>query len=275
MNRVSNQAPQHQGRWRIALIQSDIVLGEPEVNRANLELAMEQAATAAEKPDIILLPELWNTGYALTEIGALADPEGRDSRKWLASFAIRHGIHVVGGSIAEIREGQVYNTMPVFNRSGEEVASYSKVHLFRLMEEEKYLQPGERSVTFVLDGQQAGAAICYDIRFPELVRTLALRGAKLLFVAAEWPHPRLNHWRTLLAARAIENQMYVIACNRTGTSGGDTFCGHSLIIDPWGDIVAEGGEGEEIVTGSIDLSLVDQVRRRIPVFADRRPQLYE
>ncbi|MUG85526.1 carbon-nitrogen family hydrolase [Paenibacillus timonensis] len=275
MNPVSTQTLHLQDCWRIALIQCDIVLGKPKVNRANLELAMEQAATAAEKPDIILLPELWNTGYALTEIGALADPEGRDSRKWLSSFARRHAIHVVGGSIAEIREGQVYNTMPVINRSGEEVASYSKIHLFRLMEEEKYLQPGERSVTFELDGLQAGAAICYDIRFPELARRLALQGAKLLFVAAEWPHPRLNHWRMLLAARAIENQMYVVACNRTGKSGSDAFFGHSLIIDPWGEIVAEGGEGEEIVTGSIDLSLVDQVRRQIPVFADRRPRCYE
>lgn len=275
MNQESNQTPRLADRWRIALIQCDIALGEPGVNRVKLELAMERAASADEKPDVILLPELWNTGYALTEIREIADPEGRENRDWLSAFARRHGIHVVGGSIAEIRDGQVYNSMPVFNRSGEEVAAYSKIHLFRLMEEEKYLQPGERSVMFELDGLQAGAAICYDIRFPELARSLALRGAKVLFVAAEWPQPRLNHWRTLLAARAIENQMYVIACNRTGKSGGDEFFGHSLILDPWGEIVAEGGEGEEIVSASIDLTLVDQVRRRIPVFADRRPQNYE
>ncbi|WP_059043275.1 carbon-nitrogen family hydrolase [Paenibacillus rubinfantis] len=275
INQSSNPTIRQAAPWRIALIQCDIALGEPGVNRAKLELAMERAASAGEKPDVILLPELWNTGYALTEIGEIADPEGRDSREWLAAFARRHGIHVVGGSIAENRGGQVYNTMLVFNRSGVEVAAYSKIHLFRLMEEEKYLQPGGQSMIFELDGQQAGAMICYDIRFPELARSLALRGAKLLFVAAEWPQPRLNHWRTLLTARAIENQMYVIACNRTGTSGGDEFFGHSMIIDPWGEIVAEGGEGEDIVTGIIDLTLVDQVRRRIPVFADRRPQLYE
>lgn len=274
-NQAQNQDPSRSNRWRIALIQCDIVLGQPEVNRAKLEAAMDRAARAAEKPDVILLPELWNTGYALTEIGRLADPEGQNSRAWLAAFARRHGIHVIGGSIAENRSGQVYNTMLVFNRSGEEVAAYSKIHLFRLMEEEKYLQPGERSVTFDLDGLPAGAEICYDIRFPELTRSLALRGAKLLFVAAEWPLPRLNHWRTLLIARAIENQMYVIACNRTGKGGGDEFFGHSMIIDPWGEIVAEGGEAEEIVTGSIDLTLVDQVRRRIPVFDDRRPLAYD
>lgn len=257
------------------MIQCDVALGEPEVNRTKIEEAMERAAHAAEKPDVILLPELWNTGYALTEIGRLADPEGQHNRAWLSAFARRHGIHIIGGSIAENRSGQVYNTMLVFDRNGDEVAAYSKIHLFRLMEEEKYLQPGERSATFELDGVTAGAAICYDIRFPELTRSLALRGAKLLFVAAEWPLPRLNHWRTLLTARAIENQMYVIACNRTGKSGGDEFFGHSMIIDPWGEIVAEGGEAEEMVIASIDLTLVDQVRRRIPVFDDRRPQAYD
>ncbi|WP_068785318.1 carbon-nitrogen family hydrolase [Paenibacillus phocaensis] len=275
MKQATNQAKRLPDRWRIALVQCEIDLGNPGNNRARMERLLERAASAAEKPDLILLPELWNTGYALTEIGELAEPEGRESREWLAAFAQRQGIHVIGGSIAEIRSGQVYNTMPVFNRYGEEVAAYSKIHLFRLMEEDQFLQAGERCVTFELDGLLAGAAICYDIRFPELARSLALRGAKLLFVAAEWPHPRLNHWRTLLAARAIENQMYVIACNRTGISGGEAFFGHSMIIDPWGDIVAEGGEAEEIVTASIDLTQVDQVRRRIPVFADRRPQLYE
>ncbi|MGG6311997.1 carbon-nitrogen family hydrolase [Paenibacillus macerans] len=261
--------------WRIALIQSDIALGEPARNRERLESAMERAAEAPAKPDVIVLPEMWNTGYALTEIARLADPEGRESRAWLSAFAARHGINVVAGSIAEKRSGQVFNTMRVFDRSGQEAGSYAKIHLFRLMEEEKFLSPGERCVTFELDGIQAGASICYDIRFPELARTLALQGAKLLFVPAEWPHPRLHHWRTLLMARAIENQMYVIACNRTGSSGKDDFFGHSLIIDPWGDVIAEGGEGEEIVGVTIDLTLVDQVRRRIPVFADRRPGLYE
>ncbi|MEF2964285.1 carbon-nitrogen family hydrolase [Paenibacillus sp. M1] len=261
--------------WQIALIQCDIALGNPRLNRERLADKMEQAAAAPVKPDVIVLPEMWNTGYALPQIGGLADPEGQDTRAWVSSFARNHGIHIVAGSIAEKRDGRVYNTMLMFDREGREAGAYSKIHLFRLMEEEKHLAPGEQPVLFELDGFKAGAAICYDIRFPELIRTLALNGAKALFVPAEWPHPRLHHWRTLLAARAIENQMYVIACNRTGASGNDAFFGHSLIIDPWGETVAEGGEGEEIVTGAIDLDLVGQVRERIPVFADRRPGLYE
>jgi predicted amidohydrolase len=117
--------------------------------------------------------------------------------------------------------------------------------------------------------------ICYDIRFPELARRLALGGAKLLLVPAEWPNPRLHHWRTLLTARAIENQMYVVACNRTGVSGSTSFFGHSMVIDPWGEIVAEADEQETILQATIDLALVDEVRTRIPVFEDRRPALYQ
>ncbi len=261
--------------WEVALVQCDIALGDPELNRERLEAKMEQAAASSVKPDVIMLPEMWNTGYALTQIGQLADPGGVETRSWISAFARRHGIHVIAGSIAEKRDGRVFNTMTIFDRDGQEVGAYSKIHLFRLMEEEKHLASGDQPVLFELDGVKSGASICYDIRFPELARTLALNGARILFIPAEWPHPRLHHWRTLLMARAIENQMYVIACNRTGISGSDSFFGHSLIIDPWGEIVAEGGEGEEIVTGRVDLTLVAQVRERIPVFADRRPGLYD
>lgn len=263
--------------FSVALIQAYIELGNPTENRCHMRTLMEQAVTAAQTPDLIVLPEMWNTGYALDRIHKLVDKEGIETREWIAAFAATHQVNVVAGSIAEIKsDGHVYNTMIIFDRTGAEVASYSKIHLFRLMEEEKYLQPGEAKVLFALDdGIQAGASICYDIRFPELARSLALSGANLLIVPAEWPHPRLHHWRTLLTARAIENQMYVIACNRVGRSGDTNFFGHSLIIDPWGEIVAEGGEQEEIITGTVELALVQDVRGRIPVFEDRRPSLYD
>ncbi|MNH79791.1 2-oxoglutaramate amidase [compost metagenome] len=269
-----DQSDSTQKKWNIALIQSDIVLGEPKVNAFRLKQLMEQALQAESKPDVIVLPEMWNTGYALTEINDLADLQGLETKTWLSDFAREYGVHIVGGSVAQKTEGHVRNTMYIYNRQGELVGEYSKIHLFRLMEEEKHLASGEQRVTFELEGITAGSSICYDIRFPELARSLALSGAKALFIPAEWPHPRLHHWRTLLTARAIENQMYVIACNRVGVSGKDSFFGHSMIIDPWGEIIAEGGEGEEIVTGQIDLSIVDEVRKRIPIFEDRRPNLY-
>ena len=207
----------------IALIQADIEIGNVKANMSKMLGMMEQAAAADRKPDVIVLPEMWNTGYALDRIQELADPMGQETSRTLSEFARKHHIQVVGGSVAERIEDRIYNSMYVFNRSGEQIAKYSKMHLFRLMDEEKFLQAGQQPVTFELEQLKAGASICYDIRFPELSRTLALGGAQALFVPAEWPHPRLHHWRTLLMARAIENQMYVVACNRVGTSGETDF----------------------------------------------------
>ncbi|GGF89199.1 carbon-nitrogen family hydrolase [Paenibacillus abyssi] len=258
----------------IALLQMNIDAGNPVANFSKLEVMLEQAAGGKDKPDVIVFPEMWNTGYALEQINDLADPNGVKTHALLSEFSRKHGIHLVAGSIAEKKETGIYNTIYAFNRSGEAHASYSKIHLFRLMNEEKHLTAGEKIGRLSIDGMEAGMMICYDIRFPELSRRLALDGAKMLFVPAEWPNPRLHHWRTLLTARAIENQMYVIACNRVGTSGDTTFFGHSMVIDPWGEIIAEAGEEETVLRVQIDLALVDEVRSRIPVFEDRRPSLY-
>ncbi|MBJ6363587.1 carbon-nitrogen family hydrolase [Paenibacillus sp. MAHUQ-46] len=251
-----------------------IEAGDTEANFARLQVKLREAVSGEVKPDVILLPEMWNTGYALEQIHELADEEGKATDELLSAFSREHQVHLIGGSIAEKRSEGVYNTAYVYNRDGEKTADYSKIHLFRLMDEEKHLQAGDKLGELTIEGTQAGLMICYDIRFPELTRKLALGGAKILFVPAEWPHPRLNHWRTLLTARAIENQIYVIACNRVGTSGTTHFFGHSMIIDPWGEIIAEAGEEEAIVRAQIDVSLVDEVRTRIPIFDDRRPPLY-
>ena len=142
------------------------------------------------------------------------------------------------------------------------------------MDEHKYLSPGHHPTIVDTSWGKMGLAICYDLRFPELFRVYALAGAKIVFLPAEWPHPRLNHWQILLRARAIENQMYVVACNRVGTSKDTHFCGHSCIIDPWGEVVAEIGEDDGILTAEIGINKVDEVRSSIPIFADRRPEIY-
>ncbi|MBP1994789.1 carbon-nitrogen family hydrolase [Paenibacillus eucommiae] len=258
----------------ISLLQMDIALGDPDANFNRLEQLMNEAVTAEVKPDILMFPEMWNTGYALEEIHQLADKAGERTKAFISEFAAKHGVHVIAGSIAEKQGEHVRNTVYIFDREGKETAEYSKIHLFRLMEEEKYLTEGEQIGSFELEGIPAGVMICYDIRFPELARKLALGGARILFVPAEWPNPRLHHWRTLLMARAIENQMYVVSCNRVGKSGSTEFFGHSMVINPWGEVLVEGGEAEEILQATFELSEVDQVRSRIPIFEDRRPQLY-
>ncbi|MDF2721009.1 MAG: nitrilase [Paenibacillus sp.] len=261
-------------KFVVALLQIDIAIGEPEANFAKLAERLEQAVSAEPKPDMIIIPEMWNTGYALDRIYEIADRDGERTSAFISAFCRKHCVNVIAGSVADQRGGQVRNTIYAFDREGNRTGEYSKIHLFRLMDEEKYLQAGDQVGSWQVDGVPAGLMICYDIRFPELARKLALGGAKILFVPAEWPHPRLHHWRTLLTARAIENQMYVIACNRVGVSGTTSFFGHSMIIDPWGEIVTEGDENEAILSAEIDLSVVDKVRSTIPVFADRRPELY-
>lgn len=258
----------------IALLQMDVKAGEPEANFAKLEQMLLQAVQADPKPDVLICPEMWNTGFDLEEIQQQADSEGKRTRELISGFCAEHSVNVVAGSIANNVNGEVRNTLYVFDRNGKLAAEYDKIHLFRLMDEEKYLTGGEKIGRFEIDGLPAGAVICYDIRFPELSRRLALDGAKMMFVPAQWPHPRLNHWRTLLTARAIENQMVVISCNRVGQSGDTSFFGHSMVIDPWGEIIVEGGEEETILTAQIDLGEVDRVRSKIPVFQDRRPHLY-
>lgn len=262
-------------QWNVALLQFDLAFGQPDVNREKVRQLTAQLEAAERRPDIVVLPELWDTAYDLTRLDKIADAQGENAKAVLSEMAARLQSYVVGGSVAERIGNHVYNTTFVFDRQGNQIGKYSKVHLFRLMDEEKYLSAGDTPGLYTMDGQPVGSMICYDIRFPEWTRTYALKGAKVLFVSAQWPHPRLQHWRQLLIARAIENQMYVVACNRVGDGGNSTFCGHSMVVNPWGEIVAEGLQQEEVITADIDLSLVDEVRGRIPVFADRRPALYQ
>jgi omega-amidase len=257
---------------RISLIQMDVSFGDPAYNRRQVEQKLAQVMER-DHPEVVALPEMWNTGYDLTRLDRLADRG--ELVEWMGKKAKEFGITLVGGSIAEVKEDGHYNACYVFSPQGEVVAQYRKLHLFRLMKEEKFLRPGsEGPVMFPVGDYRAGVIICYDVRFPEMVRSLALAGVELLFVPAEWPHPRLHHWRTLNQARAIENQMPVVAINRVGSDPNNRFCGHSMIIDPWGNVLTEAGEEETFLTADLDMTEVGRVRKKIPVFEDRVPDRY-
>jgi len=260
---------------KISLIQMDVAKGDTERNYTKVSELVREAAT--HDGDVIVLPEMWNTGYALERIQDISDPEGRRTVALMSELSRKHKVNIIAGSIACRHGEDVFNTMMIFNRHGDKVAEYSKIHLFRLMDEHKYLQPGSRPCTFELEGVTFGAIICYDLRFPELSRLLALNGAEVLVVPAQWPYPRLAHWKTLLEARAIENQFFVAACNRVGVDPDKTeFFGYSRVIDPWGEVIGEiKDEKEGILTVEIDLSLIARVRETVPVFQDRKPSLYE
>ncbi|MEC0170141.1 carbon-nitrogen family hydrolase [Paenibacillus graminis] len=257
---------------KISLLQLDIAFGNPQVNYAAAERKIR--AAAAQGTDCVILPELWTTGYDLTRLAEIADPEGNATKALMSGLARQLGIHIVAGSVASRYDNGITNSMYVFNRTGELAGEYSKLHLFRLMDEHLYLQPGAAKGLFTLDGASCAGLICYDIRFPEWVRAHTASGAEMLFISAEWPLPRLAHWRALLVSRAIENQCYVIACNRAGEDPSNTFAGHSMIIDPWGEVICEASGGEGILSGVVDLQKVREVRAQIPVFSDRRPELY-
>lgn len=258
---------------KTAVIQMDIVLGDVAANQKKALAMIEEGLHAGAK--LFVLPEMWTTGYKLEEIKKLAEPENGPSIRMLQSVAKQNKVEIIAGSIAETDNGKVYNTAYAINRSGDVVAKYRKIHMSGLAGEEKYISPGSCKSAFDLSFGKAGLIICYDVRFTELPRALALAGCKVLFVPAEWPAVRGKHWLALNIARAIENQMFVIAVNRVGADENDVFFGHSLVINPWGEVLAEGSEdGEEVVTADVDFASIAEIRKRIPIFADRRPEYY-
>lgn len=258
---------------KISVIQMDIHIGDPDRNYLSAGRLITQAAE--NDPDVIILPEMWNTGYSLENIRDIADMDGVRTEKEIGSLARKYGINIVAGSVSNISGDRIHNTLLVFDRSGQRIAEYNKIHLFRLMDEHKYLDGGNSQSVFELDGHLCGGIICYDLRFPELTRSLALKGIEILFVPAQWPRPRLEHWRVLSTARAIENQIFVTACNRVGSVGNTRFFGYSRIVDPWGNTAGELiHEKEDIFSVEVDLSQVAKVRETIPVFGDRKPEFY-
>ncbi|UOR10377.1 carbon-nitrogen family hydrolase [Halobacillus amylolyticus] len=256
----------------LAIIQMDIAYGDPAVNRRQARTHIKEAV--AKGGEVILLPEMWTTGYDLSRFDEIAETLDGPTHQLLAELAENHQV-TIASSIAE-REGEdFYNTFVVYDKNGECCMKYRKAHLFRLMDEEKYLKSGDQQGNFQLGETPVAGVICYDIRFPEWIRTHMLEGARGLFVVAEWPKSRVAHWRNLLISRAIENQCFVIACNRVGADPNNEFGGHSIVVDPWGTVVGEAGENEEILMVEVDFSRVEAIREQIPIFQDRRPDLYK
>lgn len=257
---------------KVAAIQSALVFGNVEQNYALAAEGIEKAA--AFGTDIIVLSELWNTSFYPENVYELADHNGQRAKAFLAQAAHRYQVNIVGGSVANIRQGRLYNTTYVLNRQGRLIGEYDKVHLFTPGKEDAAFTAGDKINVFELDGVKMASIICYDLRFGEWVRMAALAGAKVLFVPAAWPALRREHWQILNQARAIENQFFVVAVNSCGLAGTSPFGGTSLIIDPWGKILEQAGSEPAIIRGELDLSVIDGIRKTINVFRDRRPELY-
>jgi predicted amidohydrolase len=223
----------------ISLAQIDILLGDP---AANLKKAGEWTAEAARRgSDLVVFPEMWTTGYDWENVQALATRQDEVITA-VSDLARKHNIWLNGSMLALDDDGQPANTSILFDPQGQPAGIYRKIHLFGVMDEDQYLAPGQQLTTVETVWGQSGLAICYDLRFAEMFRTYALNGVNMVYLPAEWPRPRLAHWCTLLRARAIENQMFIVGVNRVGNDGTYDFFGHSAIIDPWGNAVVEAGE---------------------------------
>ncbi|MFD7200381.1 carbon-nitrogen family hydrolase [Streptomyces sp. NPDC059893] len=223
--------------------------------------------------DLVVLPELWTTGaFAYEAFAAEAEPLEGPTYEVMAKAASDAGVWLHAGTIPERDpDGPLYNTALVFSPDGELAAAYRKIHRFGFDKGEAVLMgAGEELVTVRLPETVLGVTTCYDLRFPELYRGLVDRGAETLLVSAGWPERRRAHWTLLAQARAVENQAYVLACGTAGTHAGVPQAGHSVVVDPWGQIVAEAGAGEEVLTVEFDAAGVAATRERFPALKDRR-----
>ena len=258
---------------RLGIVQSAIQIGQVKENLQMIDTMIHRVAKDA--PDIIVLPETWNTGFMTgPDLLALADPDGRQMQERLSGWAKELHVNIVGGSVAIEEDGKIYNRTYVYNREGELVSTYDKMHGFSPAKEDLYFTGGTQVHRFTLDGILCSSATCYDIRFPELIRKAALSGVELFFLPAQWPLLRLSHWKILNQARAIENQMFFCGVNGCGRIGKLPMAGHSVVVDPWGEIQLELEETEAVQTITIDLDVVADIRAKINVFRDRRPSLY-
>ena len=257
---------------RIALAQFDVKSGE---TTSNLATASEYVTLAARRgANLVVLPELWSSGYDLERCQMHAQTSQKKVLPALTEFSRRHHLYILGSVLKANARHEVFNSAVLLGPGDGPTRVYRKTHLFGPMLENQFLTRGRTTPVFHLKFGAFAVAICYDLRFPELFRKYALKGAQLVLLCAQWPVPRLEHWRTLVRARAIENQFFVVACNRVGSSQGTRFAGHSMIVDPWGNVLREGAGEPALITADIDFRAVNESRSEIPSLSDRQPALY-
>lgn len=254
---------------KAAALQFNIALGDIDKNLAYVTATLRRLAQ--QGVELAVLPEMWSCGFAYKELNALAQrtPElVAELSRLSAELSM-----VIVGSLPEPHGDKVYNTAYVLDR-GNVAGSYRKLHLFSLMGEDRSLDSGDSVLVAQTSLGKIGVMICYDLRFPELARKLALQGAEIIAVPGEWPKPREEHWRTLLRARAMENQLFVIAANCCGTVGKLDFFGQSMVIGPKGEVLAEAGYESSEPAAVIDPLEMLRWRESITCFQDRRPDCY-
>ena len=240
---------------------------------ANYDKARDMAIRAGEAgAELLLLPEMFPTGFSL-DTSATAEPPDGPTPRFFRELARELDMMVIGGFVLEKAGEKPRNVSLAVDRAGNDLALYEKIHLISLLGEDESYAPGENAVLFDAGDFRASCFICYDLRFPELFRSV-VDECGLLMVIASWPTERQMHWDTLIRARAIECQCYVMAVNRVGEGGGYNFTGGSVIIDPYGRVIADAGSEEGLIIADIDSRVVSEARSSMPFLKDRKKRLF-
>lgn len=249
----------------VACLQMEIQPGDTYANLRRFSNAL--AAEPFPEETLIVLPELWATGFAYPKITALAE-QTPEILVLLQRKAAEHNIWFAGSLLERGGQGKPYNTLFLVGPEGA-VGTYRKQHLFRLWQEDKYLRPGREPAPIESPFGPLGALVCYDLRFPEISRSQVFAGSQLILVSAQWPAARLDHWQLLVRARAVENQVFIAACNGCGRIGEAELAGHSMIVDPTGKVIVEAGQGTEVIHSGLQEDTLNAVRSRFCTGGER------
>ena len=267
--------------FKVALCQMKVV----DDKGVNLEKATTMIETAARNgAEMIVLPEMFNCPYDTSKFRVYAEPsENSQSLKLVSSVAKENGVFLIAGSIPELSEDKLYNSSFIYNKNGILLDVHRKIHLFDVdipgeitFKESETISAGNKVTVVDTDLMKIGVAICYDVRFPELFRLMVLDGARLMVVPGAFNATTgPAHWETIIRARAIDNQVYMIAASPAKNKDLSYHSyGHSMVVDPWGKVIAMAGEGEEIIYATIDGSYIEKIRDELPILKNRRTDIY-
>jgi len=249
-------------------VQLDTVWEDKAANHAKLADLLRDKCL--QPGTLVVLPEMWATGFSLN-VAAISETPSRDTEAFLEAQTALYSITLIGGIVTTGADGKGQNEAVVFGPEGRETTRYAKMHPFSYGRETEKYGRGSQVVLFQWQGFTVAPFICYDLRFPEVFRHAAKHGAQVFPVIANWPQAREDHWMTLLKARAIENQAYVIGVNRCGHDPNLYYSGRSLIFSPRGEMLADGGEIEGLLQARLDLPALLEYRRAFPVLDDIHP----
>jgi omega-amidase len=252
---------------KVVCCQLDIVWEDKPANHTAVRAMLDAASPARDT--FVLLPEMFSTGFSMN-VDAVTDSQSSRTHEFLARAARDYSVYLLGGIVTTGAGGMGRNECVVFSPEGAEIARYCKMHPFTFGGEARHYAPGEGTVIFSWQGFTVSPFICYDLRFPEVFRAAVGRGANVFAVIANWPATRIEHWITLLKARAIENQAYVVGVNRCGRDPKLTYPGRSLIVDPRGELLADAGDQAGTITADLDLMALETYRRALPFLEDMR-----